>query len=270
MEFNTTFMEPVTKIPESNAATETGGVSNSASADYTPALVTLTSVFFIWGFMTVMNDILIPHLKSIFDLKYYQSMLVQTAFFGAYFIGSVVYFLISSRSGDPINKIGYMVLAALAAFLVIYIANYVKSDMAIVTVLPLLVFVAIAFILFVAAKSFPSKTLCYFASTVILLLLITIFFTGDVAFWSVIGIGLFNAIMWSNIFTLSIDGLGKYTSQGSSLLVMMILGGAIIPPVQGLVADVYGVQASFVVPAFCYLYLVYFGLIGYKIRKTEL
>ena len=75
--------------------------------------------------------------------------------------------------------------------------------------------------------------------------------------------------MWSNIFTLSIDGLGKYTSQGSSLLVMMILGGAIIPPVQGLVADVYGVQASFVVPAFCYLYLVYFGLIGYKIRKTE-
>ena len=114
-------MEPATKIPESNAATETGGVSNSASADYTPALVTLTSVFFIWGFMTVMNDILIPHLKSIFDLKYYQSMLVQTAFFGAYFVGSVVYFLISSRSGDPINKIGYMVLAALAAFLVIYI-----------------------------------------------------------------------------------------------------------------------------------------------------
>ena len=80
---------------------------NQNGKNYTSALITLTSLFFMWGFMTVMNDILIPHLKNIFELDYFQSMLVQTSFFGAYFIGSLIYYIISSRSGDPINKIGY-------------------------------------------------------------------------------------------------------------------------------------------------------------------
>ena len=62
---------------------------------------------------------------------------------------------------------------------------------------------------------------------------VTLFQAGHMAMWSLIGVGLFNSIMWSNIFTLSISGLGKYTSQGSSLLVMAILGGALIPLIQG-------------------------------------
>ena len=70
-------------------------------------LITLTSLFFMWGFITCMNDILIPHLKELFDLNYLQAMLVQFCFFGAYFIGSVIYFLISYFHTDPINKIGY-------------------------------------------------------------------------------------------------------------------------------------------------------------------
>jgi len=70
-------------------------------------LITLTSLFFMWGFITSMNDILIPHLRSLFQLSYTQSMLVQFCFFGAYFIGSLIYFLISYFKGDPINKIGY-------------------------------------------------------------------------------------------------------------------------------------------------------------------
>jgi len=70
--------------------------------------------------------------------------------------------------------------------------------------------------------------------------------------------------MWSNIFTLAIAGLGKYTSQGSSLLVMMILGGAILPPLQGLCADYFGVQISFLVPVISYVYLFFYGVKGYK------
>jgi len=70
--------------------------------------------------------------------------------------------------------------------------------------------------------------------------------------------------MWSNIFTLAISGLGKYTSQGSSLLVMMILGGAILPLMSGLVADSFGVQMAFVIPVFSYAYLMFYGLFGYK------
>ena len=67
----------------------------------------MTSLFFLWGFMTVFNDILIPRFKEAFTLTYFQAMLVQLAFFGAYFVGSLIYFLISIRTGDPIAKIGY-------------------------------------------------------------------------------------------------------------------------------------------------------------------
>ncbi len=73
--------------------------------------------------------------------------------------------------------------------------------------------------------------------------------------------------MWSNIFTLAISGLGKYTSQGSSLLVMMILGGALLPLLMGLVADSDGVHMSFIVPVFSYVYIAFYGIRGYKPRK---
>ncbi|MEL6671221.1 MAG: sugar MFS transporter [Bacteroidota bacterium] len=457
--------------------------TTSNETSYGPALATLTTLFFMWGFMTVMNDVLIPHLKDIFKLSYFQSMLIQTAFFGAYFVGSLIYYLISNASGDPINKIGYkngiliglgvsalgsalfypatlvnvyslylvalfvlgfgftmlqiaanpyvailgkpetassrlnlaqgfnslgttlgpliggyliftyfegseavqipylvfagllvllallihfsklpaftnddpiekgasalnyphlvmgmlaiffyvggevavgsvlinffgleeiagltedtgttflslywgglmigrfsgaiylsdisaqskkigyMVLMALGAFGVIWLANYLKVKVSLGEIIPLMIFVALAFGLFIMGRSLPARTLQLFAGMIILLLLVTMFTTGNIAFWAVIGVGIFNSIMWSNIFTLAIDGLGKSTSQGSSLLVMMILGGAIIPPLQGLVADSsLGLQMSFIVPLLCYVYLFYYGSSGYKLGRDK-
>ena len=70
-------------------------------------LAMLTMLFFMWGFITCLNDILIPHFKAIFVLNNFESMLVQFAFFSAYFVGALIYFIISSTIGDPINKIGY-------------------------------------------------------------------------------------------------------------------------------------------------------------------
>ena len=67
----------------------------------------MTSLFFLWGFMTVFNDILIPRFKEAFTLDFYHAMFVQLAFFGAYFIGSLVYFIVSATTGDPIAKMGY-------------------------------------------------------------------------------------------------------------------------------------------------------------------
>src|SRR6478609_7385563 len=67
----------------------------------------MTVLFFMWGFMTVWNDVLIPRFKEAFTLNYFQAMLVQFAFFGAYFVGSLIYFLISATKGDPIAKLGY-------------------------------------------------------------------------------------------------------------------------------------------------------------------
>ena len=78
-----------------------------AKKNYTSSLIILTTLFFMWGFLTCMNDILIPYLKEIFVLKYWQAMLIQFCFFGAYFIGSSIYYLMSLKIGDPINRIGY-------------------------------------------------------------------------------------------------------------------------------------------------------------------
>ncbi len=77
-----------------------------ARHQYAP-LAVLTIMFFMWGFITCMNDILIPYLKGVFSLTYFQAMFVQFSFFGAYFLGGTLYFIISSIIGDPINKIGY-------------------------------------------------------------------------------------------------------------------------------------------------------------------
>ena len=67
----------------------------------------MTLLFFMWGFMTVWNDILIPRFKEAFTLSFFQAMLVQFAFFGAYAVGSLIYYVISIKSGDPINRLGY-------------------------------------------------------------------------------------------------------------------------------------------------------------------
>ena len=83
------------------------------------------------------------------------------------------------------------------------------------------------------------------------------------AVWALLSIGLFNSIMWSNVFTLAIDRLGERTAEASSILIMMILGGAILPPVQGMAADCMGIRYSFLVPVVSYLYLFFYGIKGY-------
>src|ERR1035437_3282803 len=79
----------------------------TASPTYCGPFAIMTVLFFMWGFMTVFNDILIPRFKEAFTLSYFEAMLVQFAFFGAYFIGSLIYFIISVTTGDPIARIGY-------------------------------------------------------------------------------------------------------------------------------------------------------------------
>ncbi len=75
---------------------------------YRGSFAIMTILFFMWGFMTVWNDVLIPRFKEAFTLTFFQAMLVQFAFFGAYGVGSLIYYIISMTSGDPINRIGYI------------------------------------------------------------------------------------------------------------------------------------------------------------------
>lgn len=453
-------------------------MENSRKTDY-KALSILTTLFFMWGFITCMNDILIPYLKGVFNLNHTEAMLVQFSFFGAYFIGSLIYFIISSKFGDPINKIGYkngiitglitsaigtalfypaatlvsytfflsalfilglgftilqiaanpyvaiigspetasgrlnlsqgfnslgttiapiiggfliftyfkvsdgsadsvktpylvftILFLILAVFIrtsklpvftnqdkiikgagalkfkhliygIIAIFMYVGSEVSIGSILisylglpeiagfskdlastfvalywgglmigrfcgavslsnlpnskktsimiiiPIIafllvwsykginiagiygIFLLVNVILFRIGKFHPARTLAIFGIAAAALVLLSMFTFGNTAMYSIIAVGLFNSIMWSNIFTLSIDGLGDYTSQGSSLLVMAILGGALLPLLQGVLADNFGVHNSFWVPFTGYLYIIFYGIYGYKAGRED-
>ena len=113
------------------------------------------------------------------------------------------------------------------------------------------------------------RALAAVAVSALILVSVTIFGHGHVAMWAIVSCGLFNSVMWPCIFPLSLKGLGKFTSQGSGILVMMVVGGAIVPEIQGLLADKFGYQHSFVIVLLCYAYLLYFALSGYKVRQPR-
>lgn len=390
------------------------------------ALLSLTSLFFMWGFITCLNDILIPYLKGAFELSYTKAMLVQFCFFGAYFI-------VSLPAGALVGKIGYkhgivtgLTIASIGCFLfypaaeigvyaLFLLALFVlASGITILQVsanpyvsilgpektassrltmtqafnslgttiapffgawlifsnvendtlvdasavqlpyvflaLSLLVLAvifwslklpklgksntsdnssnkawqyshlklgAIAIFVYVGAEvaigSFlvnflaePSianldeaqasrliayywggamigrfigavvmqkiaagKLLAFNGVMAVILIAMAIVFDGAVAMWAILAVGLFNSIMFPTIFSLAINRLGEATSHGAGVLCLAIVGGAIIPLFQGMLADSVGVQLAFILPVFCYLYIIFYGLSGYKVKAAQ-
>ena len=112
---------------------------------------------------------------------------------------------------------------------------------------------------FFLGKDQPSRTLMIFGLMGMIAMLIGLATTGTIAIFAFMSGGLFLSIMWPSIFSLGIAGLGKYTSQGSAFLVMMILGGGIIPPLQGKLSDIIGIHSSYIVPVLCFGYIAFFG-----------
>jgi len=157
----------------------------------------------------------------------------------------------------------------------------------------LLVILLIAFFL---GEASPQRMLALFSGLIIVLLITGITSAGETAKWAILGIGLFDSVMWSNIFSLAIEGLGSMKGQASSLLVMAILGGAVLPPVQGKVADLigmhtaklaapgasaaelqqlvaahgWGIQTSFLVPIVAFAYVGFYGWYGYRAGRKPL
>lgn len=112
----------------------------------------------------------------------------------------------------------------------------------------------------------PAKVLSFFAFGAITLILISINTTGFIAMWSILAVGLFNSIMFPTIFTLAIDGLNELKPQASGILCTMIVGGALIPPAYGLIADSVGFKWAFILVLACYGYILYYG---YYKRKNK-
>jgi FHS family L-fucose permease-like MFS transporter len=121
------------------------------------------------------------------------------------------------------------------------------------------------FIGFVALKKIRAQRALAFVSLIAsLLVIITVATHGHIAMWAIVLCGLCNSVMWPCIFPLSVQGLGRFTSQGSGILIMMVVGGAVIPEIQGFLADSFGYQPSFVIVLLCYVYILFFALRGHR------
>ena len=115
----------------------------------------------------------------------------------------------------------------------------------------------------------PGKSLAVTALGSMALVLTAIFTDGSLAMWAIIAVGLCNSIMFPTIFSMALHGLGKFTGQGSGILCMAIVGGAIVPFIQGILADTIGLQISFLVPAACYLFILYYGVKYADLHKQK-
>ena len=177
--------------------------------------------------------------------------------------GAVSAFKISEKT-----KVLLQIIIPLVAFglliAIIYFSNYKVEALYYYVVCVIIQIVA-----FFLSKNKPARTLLIYSLMGVLAMVIGLMTTGTVAIYAFLSGGLVCSIMWPCIFSLSIAGLGKYTSQGSAFLIMMILGGGIIPPIQGKIADVIGIHQSYVIAAICFGYLAFFGFIVKGILRKQ-
>ena len=169
---------------------------------------------------------------------------------------------------SKIKKAVAMVIVPLIAFGVILAVNIISGkDMK-----PLyfyVVCVVLQIVAFFLSNDKPARTLTIFGLFGIIAMLIGLFSTGTIAIYAFLAGGLACSIMWPAIFSLSILGLGKYTNQGSAFLIMMILGGGIIPPIQGKLSDIIGIHESYIVGVVCFAYLTFFAIAVKGILKKQ-
>ncbi|RPD42453.1 MFS transporter [Chitinophaga barathri] len=162
------------------------------------------------------------------------------------------------------------VIVPFVAYGVILGVNALKGN-DITKLYPFAICIVIQIIGFFYGQDKPAKTLLTFGIMGVVAMVIGLFTTGPVALFAFISGGLFCSVMWPCIFSLSIAGLGKYTGQGSSFLIMMILGGALVPPLQGGFSDIpaIGIHMSYIVPVICFAYLAFFAFRVKTILKSQ-
>ena len=175
------------------------------------------------------------------------------------------------------NKILTVIVPLVAFGIVIGVNSIAQYDMS-----PLYMYIVCVFIqigAFFISQDKPAKTLLVFSLIGLISMLIGVFTKGDIAIYAFLTGGIACSIMWPCIFALSISGIGKYTTQGAAFLIMMILGGGIIPPIQGKLSDFlqsshldtpgYGIHNSFWVPVFCFAYILVFAIAVKGILKKQ-
>ena len=256
-------------------------------------------LFFVFGGITSLNDILIPKLKELFTLSHAQAMLVQSAFFAAYF-------LVSLPAAWVVRRIGYLRTAALGVLVMalgcllfipaarigvfgVFLGALFVLAAGITTVQvvanPLISMLgkprtahsrltfaqafnslgttlfpyAGALLILAPLAGVSASSLTGVACAALMLLLVSVSSQGAVSAWTLLAIGLCNSIMFPTIFSLASEGLGHRAAEGSGIICMAIVGGAIIPPLTGHLADLFDLRLALLLPAVCYALIGAYG-----------
>ncbi|MEN8696355.1 MAG: MFS transporter [Bacteroidia bacterium] len=188
-------------------------------------------------------------------------------YWGSLMIGRWAGAISAFNIGGTSKKVALMLVPLVAFFIIIGVNMLSGKDMEPLYYYVLCVLLQVA--AFYVSKDKPARTLMIFGSLGVMAMLIGLFTSGTVAIYAFLSGGLACSIMWPAIFSLSIIGLGKYTSQGSAFLVMMILGGGIIPPIQGKLSDIIGIHQSFIIAVVCFAYLALFAFLVKGMLKKQ-
>ncbi|MGG5506431.1 MULTISPECIES: MFS transporter [unclassified Myroides] len=177
--------------------------------------------------------------------------------------GAVSVFQLSKR-----KELIALIAVPLLAYIVILSANYFAGN-EIEHLYYYSLCVAIQIVFSFWSKNKSARTMILFSLFGLLAMIVGLFSSGMLAIYAFLAGGLACSVLWPAIFNIAIMGLGKYTAQGSSFLIMMILGGGILPPIQGKIADIIGIHESYVVNAICFGYLLFFGFIAKKVLAKQ-
>jgi FHS family L-fucose permease-like MFS transporter len=204
------------------------------------------------------------------DFGGYQSSQIApfiSMYWGSLMIGRWAGAISAFEFSSSTKKLLLVIVPIVAFGIIIGVNSLAQYDMS-----PLyyyIICVAIQIAAFFFSKDKPARTLLIFSILGVAAMIIGIMTTGTVSIYAFLSGGLCCSIMWPCIFTLSIAGLGKYTTQGSAFLIMMILGGGIIPPIQGKLADLIGIHSSYWVAVVCFAYLALFAFVVKGILKNQ-
>ena len=185
-------------------------------------------------------------------------------YWGGAMIGRLSSAFIFNKGMTLTYRIFLSIISTIITFIIILIAIFITKGLVLNDIYPLMYFIPIQFIALLIFKNSTHKVLALFAFIIILLLLIAFAFEGKIAMWSI-----FNSIMWSNIFTITIANLGKSTAKASSLLIIMITGGAIFPLVMGTVSDHFNLETAYLIPIIAYLYISFYGIYSTKLTQKN-
>jgi FHS family L-fucose permease-like MFS transporter len=223
-------------------------------------------IFFYVGAEVGTGGLILNYLKtSSLDLSVEEAGKYVAIYWGGAMIGRFFGSIMLSNIVDATRKYMYVALVLVLALVSGSFVTGWSWNIGLI----FMVVAVVNFIMMQLGKGNAGRSLAVFALTAAALALVTAFTTGDIALWAVVSIGMFNSIMFPNIFTLAVKDLDPgELSTASGIINTLIFGGAIIPLIMGSIADSAGYSYAFIVPAICYLYIFFYAVKGSKLRSV--